>query len=213
MSIGPQAQLITDRNNDVKFWTAEWSWFTSFDSGDFWSIQPLRTHDVVDEEFSPSDRRPDVIIPPGSYTFTTITTGPRPSRSRKIRPGLQFKAGTYYTGRRYTLNTQTAILPSGKFTYELIYEGNWLRLPQANLSIHTLSNRLQYSVSTDFFMKLFVQWNNDSETFSTNFLLNYRYRPGSDLFLVVDNGFDTFSGLQRRNRSVLAKWSYLWNLR
>lgn len=212
MSIGPEAQLITDRDNNVKFWTAEWSWFTSFNTGDFWSIQTVRTHDVVDEAFSPSDRRPDIEIPPGEYTFTTISTGPRPSRSRKLRPGFSLEVGTYYTGKRYTLESETAFLPSGKLTCELDYEGNWLRLPEGNVSIHTLSSRWLYSFTTDFFVKLFVQWNNDKESFSTNFLLNYRYRPGSDIFFVFDHGFDTFDGLSRRNRSLLLKWSYLLNL-
>ena len=212
MSIGPEAQVITDRNNDVKFWVAELSWFTSFNTGDFWSIQVERTHDIVNEEFTPSDRRDDVVVPPGTYTFTTVRTGPRPSRSRKFRPGFSFEAGTYYTGRRYTFESETAFLPSGRLSYELSYEGNWLRLPQGNLSIHTFSNRLLYSFTTDFFVKLFVQWNSDKELVSTNFLLSYRYRPGSDFFLVFDNAYETVSGLDRRNRSVLVKLSYQLNL-
>ena len=212
MSIGPEAQVITDRDNNIKYWSAELSWYTSFNSGDFWFVQADRTHDVVDKAFSPSDRRDDINIPPGKYTFTTIRTGPRPSRSRRFRPGIRFEAGTYYTGKRYTIDSEMVILPSGKLTYELNYEGNWLRLPEGNLGIHALTNRILYSFSTDFFVKMFVQWNNDKELMSTNFLLNYRYRPGSDVFLVVDSGFDTFDGLVRRNRSVLVKWSYLLNL-
>ena len=212
MSIGPEAQILTDRDNNVKFWTAEMSWFTSFNTGDFWSIQSETTHDVVDEAFAPSDRRADIEIPTGEYTFTTISTGPRPSRSRKLRPGFRIEAGTYYTGRRYTFDTESVFLPSGKLSYELSYEGNWIRLPQGNFSIHTLSNRLLYSFTTDFFVKLFVQWNNDSESAGVNFLMNYRYRPGSDVFFVFDHGYDTFDGFSRRNRSVLVKWSYLLNL-
>lgn len=212
MSIGPEAQVITDRDNNVKYWTSEISWFTSFNTGDFWSIQAVRTHDVVDSAFSPSDRRPEIEIPPGEYTFTTISTGNRPSRSRKFRPGIEFEAGTYYTGKRYTLESESAFLPSGRLSGELTYEGNWLRLPQGNVSIHTLSSRFLYSFTTDFFVKLFVQWNSDKETFSSNFLLNYRYRPGSDIFFVFDHGFDTFDGLSRSNRSVLVKWSYLLSL-
>ena len=212
MSIGPEAQVITDRDNNVKYWTAELSWFTSFNTGDFLSMQAVRTHDVVDEAFSPSDRRDDIVIPAGDYTFTSISTGNRPSRARKLRPEFGFEVGTYYTGRRYTFDTELVYLPSGRLSYEMIYEGNWLRLPQGNATIHTVTSRALYSFSTDFFVKLFVQWNNDKETFSTNFLLNYRYRPGSDIFFVFDSGFDTFDGLSRRNRSMLLKWSYLMNL-
>ena len=72
---------------------------------------------------------------------------------------------------------------------------------------------LQYSFSTDFYVKLFAQWNNDKEFVSTNLLLNYRYRPGSDIFIVFDNAYDTALGdLNQRNRSVLVKMSYLLNL-
>ena len=86
---------------------------------------------------------------------------------------------------------------------------NWLRLPQANLNITALSTRILYSFTTDFFVKLFSQWNNDRQSVSTNFLLNWRYRPGSDVFLVFDNGFGTEGSWKRKNRSVLIKWSYL----
>ncbi len=212
MSIGPEFQLFTDRNNKAKYWVGELSWYTLFNSGDAWRIQVKRLYDVVDKPFTPSDRRQDVIIPPGTYKFTTVRTGPRPSGSRRIRPEIQFEAGTYYTGRRYTLETESAFRPSGRLALEVIYEGNWLRLPQANLSIHTLSSRLLYSFTTDFFAKLFVQWNNDDETFAANLLINYPYRPGSDIFLVLDSGYNTAPTLKRRNRTVLLKWSYLFNM-
>ena len=212
MSIGPEAQIFTDQNNNVKYWTAELSTFAIFNTGDYWRFELKRTYDVVDEAFSPSARREDVSIPAGTYTFTSFTTGPRPSRSRKIRPGITFEAGTYYTGRRYTIRSESSFRPSGRLSYEAEYQGDWVRLPQGNFNIHTLSNRLQYSFSTDFFVKLFVQWNNDKEFASANFLLNYRYRPGSDIFLVFDSAYGTEPTLTRRNRSVLLKLSYLLGL-
>ena len=212
MSIGPEFKLFTDRNNKAKYWEAEVSWYTLFNGGDAWSSQITRFYDVVDKPFTPSDRRLDVVIPPGTYKFTTIRTGPRPSGSRRIRPEFRFEAGTYYTGRRYTLETESAFRPSGRIALEVIYEGNWLRLPQDNLSIHTLSSRLLYSFTTDFFVKLFVQWNNDDESAGANLLLNYRYRPGSNIFLVLDSGYNTAPTFTRRNRTALLKWSYLFNM-
>ena len=212
ISMGPEAQVFTDRDNNVKYWTAELSIFAIFNTGDYWRIEMTRTRDVVDETFYPSARRDDVGIPPGTYTFTSFTTGPRPSRARKLRPGITFEAGTYYTGKRYTLRSESSFRPSGRLTFEAQYQGDWIRLPQGNLNIHTLSNRLQYSFSTDFFVKLFVQWNNDKAFASANFLLNYRYRPGSDLFVVFDSAYDTDTGLTRKNRSVLVKLSYLLSL-
>jgi len=213
LSLGPELELFTDRDNNIKYRVFESSNFAIFNTGDMLGLKFFRTYDVVEKTFSPSARHKNVNIPAGTYEFNTISINPRASRSRKFAPELTLEVGEYYTGRRYTLESETAFRPSGRFSYELEYEGNWLHLPNGNLSIHTLSSRILYSFSTDFFVKLFVQWNNDKEFASSNLLLNYRYRPGSDIFIVFDNAYDTaLSDLNQRNRSVLVKISYLLNL-
>jgi len=212
LSIGPEFQMVTDKDNDVKFWQASLSWWTNFNTGDWWRMEVEHTHDVVDEAFEPSRRRDDVAVPVGEYDFTTFTFGPSPSRSRKFRPRVFFEAGTFYTGRRFSLRSEAVYQPTGQLSIETDLNSNWLRLPQANINITALSTRILYSFTTDFFIKLFAQWNNDRESVSTNFLLNWRYRPGSDVFLVIDNGFGTEGSFQRQNRSVLLKWSYLLGL-
>jgi hypothetical protein len=89
---------------------------------------------------------------------------------------------------------------------------NWIRLPEANFNITTLSARVLYSFTTDFFIKLFTQWNNDREKAGINFLLNYRYKPGSDIFVVYDNGFTTADGFQEKNRTLLLKIAHMFRL-
>lgn len=212
LSIGPEFQMVTDRDNNVKNWTAGVSWWTNFNTGDWWRMEFEHTHDVVDEAFEPSRKREDVAIPVGTYDFSTFTFGPSPSRSRKLRPRVFFEAGTFYTGQRYTIRSEAVYQPTGRLSIETDWNSNWIRLPQANLNITAMSTRILYSFTTDFFVKLFAQWNNDRESVSTNFLLNWRYRPGSDVFLVIDNGFGTEGDLHRKSRSVLLKWSYLMGM-
>ena len=211
-SIGPQFQMVTDREDNVKFWRAELSAWTQFNTGDWWRMELQRTHDVVDEAFEPSSRRDDLTIPIGTYDFTTFTVGPSPSRSRKFRPRVFLKVGSFYGGTRYGISAQTAYQPTGRVSIETDLDANWLQLPAGDVNIVAFTTRFIYSFSTDFFVKFFAQWNNDKEIVSTNFLLNYRYRPGSDIFLVIDNGFDTVTDFRKQNRSVLLKWSYLLGL-
>ena len=204
--------MITDRNNNVKFWDLRLSAFPRFNTGDWFRFELTQTHDVVERTFRPSQTRLNIVIPQGIYNFTTFRTGPYPSRSRKLRPEFALEIGTYYTGQRYRLMLQNGFRPSGKLSIETDYEVNLLRLPEGNLNIHVLSNRLIYSFTTDFYLKLFMQWNNDRELASLNFLLNYRFRPGSDIYLVYDQGFDAVSSLDERTRAVLVKVSYLFGL-
>ncbi|MGA1199377.1 MAG: hypothetical protein ACO36I_23010, partial [Candidatus Latescibacterota bacterium] len=141
-----------------------------------------------------------------------FSTGPSTSRSRKDRLSASFEAGGYYTGKRYEISFNNTYRPTGQLALETEYEVNWLRLPQGNATIQTLSNRLIYAFNTEFFVKLFAQWNNDSQQMSANFLVSYRYRPGSDIFLVFDHGFDTQRGVEKQSRAVLLKVSYLLGL-
>ena len=209
ISIGPRTRLFTDRDNNVKFWDTQLSWYTRVKAGDYLKFQATQSHDVVERTFRPSKKRPNVIIPHDTYDFTQFVLGTSPSRSRKFRPAIDFEFGTYYTGKKYAIELETAYRPSSQLSIETDYTINWLHLPQGNFNVQVLSNRLIYSFSTDFYVKLFAQWNNDSQLASMNFLVNYRYRPGSDIYLVYDQGYDTFSGLEERSRALLIKVSYM----
>ena len=60
------------------------------------------------------------------------------------------------------------------------------------------------------FVRGFLQWNSAQELVGGNFLFNYRYLPGSDLFLVYNQVWDTEGGLQQASRSLQLKVSYYW---
>ena len=167
---------------------------------------------VVTRSFRPSSKRPDVAIPPDEYTFTSFRLGPDTANYRKWQLDFDFLVGTYYTGHLYRVTAENAYRPNGRLGIDLIYDGNWIRLPEGNLNIQALSTRLIYSFTTDFFFKIFAQWNSDSESVGANFLLNYRFRPGSDIFFVYDHGFGTAGDLHQASRAVLLKVSYLIGL-
>jgi hypothetical protein len=211
MRIGPEIQVITDQQKVLQFWSTEFDISTQMNSGDRFGLSVKRSYDRVTEPFLPSKRN-DIEIPVGTYHATTFSVGPRTSRARKLIIEGKLEAGTYYIGNLYSMEFQSTFRPSGRFSMETIYEFNWIRLPEGNLNIQTLSSRLLYSFTTDFFLKLFVQWNNDKEFMSANFLLNYRFQPGSDIFFVYDHGFNTAYSLEQTNRAILIKLSYLLGL-
>jgi hypothetical protein len=61
-------------------------------------------------------------------------------------------------------------------------------------------------------LKSFVQYNDDRRAASVNLLLWWVYRPGSDLYVVYDQGWETDipgpEGLRVRNRSLSLKFTY-----
>ena len=205
-------QVIEDDEGEVPFQRFRLDGVLALQTADRFLVRVERTRDVVTRPFRPSRKRPDVAIPPDKYTFTSFRMGPDTASYRKLQLDFDFLVGTYYTGHLYRVTAENAYRPNGRLGIELIYDGNWIRLPEANLNIQALSTRLIYSFTTDFFFKIFAQWNSDSESVGANFLLNYRFRPGSDIFFVYDHGFGTAGDLHQTSRAVLLKVSYLIGL-
>ena len=208
----PNVQVISDKKGAIPYWRARVDGVIAFQSSDRILARVERIRDVVTRAFRPSDKRPEVAILPGEYAFTSFRLGPDTANYRKWNLDLDFQVGTYYTGRLYRITSKNVYRPNGRLGLELIYDGSWIHLPQANLDIQALSARIIYSFTTDFFVKIFAQWNNDSESVGANVLLNYRFRPGSDIFFVYDHGFGTADNFQQTNRAVLLKVSYLIGL-
>jgi hypothetical protein len=85
-------------------------------------------------------------------------------------------------------------------------------LPASSFNVNVLGSRASYSFSTTLFAKLFAQWNSERDVISTNFLLNYIYRPGSDFFLVFNQAYDNSDGKKDRlDSTFVAKMTYWWN--
>ena len=85
-----------------------------------------------------------------------------------------------------------------------VYTGNVLNL------------RVSHSFSANLFLKGFAQYNDDRRTASFNFLVWYIYKPGSDLYVVYNQGWDANVPVPQqylvRNRSLAVKMTY-WRAR
>lgn len=212
VQFGADARALTDRDNNLKNAQASLGvGIENYTSDDF-DLEVNWERDEVTEPFTPSDRNEGIVVPAGTYDLTSVQIGTRSSRNRKVQGEVGFEAGSFYTGTKYTLSLESALKPSGQFNLEWEYESNWLRMPDGNTSVQLFNTRLIYSFTTDFFIKLFAQWNNEDQFASFNVLVSYRYRPGSDVFVVYDQGFGTVDGFEEQNRALLLKWTYLLSL-
>jgi len=70
-----------------------------------------------------------------------------------------------------------------------------------------VSSRVTYTITPMMFVSGLLQYNSSNNTYSTNLRLRWEYLPGSELFVVYNEGRDTarpgFPGLQ--NRALVVK--------
>ncbi|MBC8236022.1 hypothetical protein H8E77_41275 [bacterium] len=133
--------------------------------------------------------------------------------SNKIISGrLSAEFGDFYNGAKRGFSVDANIKPNAHLSIEAMFDFNRIILPQDTFNASIFGSRISYSFSTKLFSKLFAQWNSESDVFSTNLLINYIYRPGSDFYLVVTQNYATEDEtLHHLDTTVIAKMTYWWN--
>ena len=83
---------------------------------------------------------------------------------------------------------------------KMVNSNFWLVSPKVDI---TFSNKL--------FWTTFVQYNEQRQNVNINSRLQWRYQPASDIFLVYTDNYLPGS-LTIKNRAIVLKWTYWWNL-
>ena len=84
-------------------------------------------------------------------------------------------------------------------------------LPSSEFDATLVGGRVAYSFSPRMYARVFAQWSDDIEELMANVLFNWIYRPGSDLYIVVNQTYGTAGGLDLAESTALAKLTYWWS--
>ena len=212
---GPELDLILNTDNELETRTFIWSTFLELETSGWGGFRISRNFENLLEDF---EIREDIIIPRGKYNYTNYNLLLN-AEGDVFNGRVGFNVGDFYNGTRRGFELRLDLRFGGRFSLEPRYEFNRITLPKQGRSDETVSfdtnifgGRVGYSLSTDIFTKLYVQWNSDRNLITANFLLNYIYRPGSDFYFVFNQTYGTdslTSGLM--DTTLVAKVTYWWN--
>jgi len=161
--------------------------------------------------------RENLFIPVGVYrglgTFVWMGTDDSKDISARIMGGY----GHYYTGTRFGISPSIVLKNMGRFRADINFGYNHVQLPDGSFDIRTVGSRIYFFLSTNLFVKAYLQWKDDKKANDgnrialSNILFRWIYRPGSDIYLVYNEGWNFGPlGNQMSNRSVLLKFTYFW---
>ena len=207
---GPEFNLVLNRDGELETSDIRFSNWFELEAGGRFQFEIRRTSEHLDEDFEVQD---DVIIPIGEYDFTFARAGMQTDESKMLAGEFDVTFGEFFNGDRRGFDIGLTFKPSGRFALESQYQFNRVDLPgEKPFNVNVFGGRFVYSFSTQLFAKLFAQWNSDDDVVSTNFLLNYIYRPGSDFFLVFNQNYNSNGGSVNLEESTLVgKLTYWWN--
>ena len=138
--------------------------------------------------------------------------------------GVSSRYGGYYAnGTRLNLTADLGYRFQPYVSLAASASYNDIRLPQpwGRTTFWLVGPRFDLTLTNTLYLTTFVQYNEQQKNMNINARVQWRYKPASDFFLVyTDNylpnsaqiGQDVPGFLSIKNRALVLKWTYWWNL-
>ncbi len=168
---------------------------------------------------------PEVGVPPGGYDMIQWLALWEGSPGRAVSGEVFSEFGDYFDGQFVSVNAELVARFSSRVRAALGAGRNDIDLPARaagelgpaapaqpaqEFLTHLLSARVSFTVSTKMFFDALLQYNTEVDDITSNLRFNWKYRPGSDIYVVLNERRDTEddpSGVI--DRSFTVKWTYL----
>jgi hypothetical protein len=170
-----------------------------FENSDRFNFSFTDTYDFLKQPFAIA---PGIVIPVGGYDFHNTRVGYNFGSQRRLSGNVSIEHGTFYDGTKTTLSVggggggpfgvgRVEVTP--QISLEPGLSLNWVDLPQGSFNTTLVTTRTTYTVTPLMFVSALVQYNSSNSTLSTNVRLRWEYQPGSELFVVYNEGRDTLT--------------------
>ncbi|MGE0446884.1 MAG: DUF5916 domain-containing protein [Vicinamibacterales bacterium] len=181
-----------------------------FQNGDRFAFGGTNTYEDIPRPFAIAT---GVSIPTGGYTYNVFRVGYTLARQHKVAGALLLELGTLYGGDRTALSfTRGRLNLSTRLSVEPSITVNRVTLEQGAFTNTLIGARITETVTPRLFISALVQYNSGTTSLANNVRLRWEYQPGSELFVVYNDGRDTrvngFPDLL--NRSVIVKVNKLF---
>jgi hypothetical protein len=128
--------------------------------------------------------------------------------------GFSSRYGGYYAnGTRLNISTELGyrFQPYGSISVTTSYNDIRLPAPWNQTTFWLIGPRLDVTLTNKLFFTTFAQYNEQQKNVNLNTRFQWRYKPASDLFIVYTDNYlpELF---KVKNRSLVLKFTYWWNL-
>jgi len=175
-----------------------------FHNSDLASLDYTHDYEVLPAAFTIS---PGVVVPAGPYTSDKVKGSYTLGQQRKLSGTATASWGTFYEGHRVEATYSGRMGFSPRFAVEPGLTLNWVNLPFGDFTAKLASARFIFTPNPRLSVSGLVQVNAAADTLSSSLRLRWEYTPGSEMFLVYSDGYDTSAAtpIGLLNRSLAFK--------
>lgn len=159
----------------------------------------------------PADGKP---LPMGTYQYTNYNLMYFSDMRKLFSYRLGLFAGEYYNGTVQGWGLGISWRNQPHLNIDINCQLNEIKLPYpyGSAKLLLVAPKIEYNFNTKLFWTSFIQYNTQSNNFNINSRLQYRYRPMSDFYLVYTDNYFTDPLFKNKNRALIFKFSYWFNL-
>jgi|694.fasta_scaffold72041_1 hypothetical protein len=153
-------------------------------------------------------------LPAGFYSFNQFEFKYNSDMRKLFGISGMFTVGQFYNGTVTGGSIGLSWRSQPHFNVSVRAEMNKIELPKpyGNTNLILISPKVEWNFSTQLFWTTFMQYNTQQNNFNINSRLQYRFKPMSDFFLVYTDNYFTDPMLKNKNRALIFKFSYWFNL-
>jgi hypothetical protein len=196
---------ITDQQNTLETRTFKPSFTTLFENSSRLEFAHNAHFERLDEPFF---IRPGQSIPVGDYHFDEYSASFSGDQSRVFSGNAGITTGGFFDGDKDSYNLGFLLQPGYRFSSQVSWRYDDVRLPSGDFTTNLVTTRLRYSFATTMFLNALIQYNSTIREFSSNIRFNWIYKPLSDFFLVYNERRSSTGEV--RERALIAKLTYLF---
>ena len=186
----------------------DWHWPVTFQNSTFIEIGTNPNIEVIDDRFTINSRR-NIYVNPGRYEFKEHFILANTNSAAPFSMNLRAGTGDFYDGYRRSYTLGGTFRLNEHFNVSLSDQINDIELGSGSYVTHLLTTRFNVYFTTKMFVNGLVQYNTDTNQWSSNVRLDIIHRPLSDIYLVYNERRDSRSG-DLISRAVIAKMTYLF---
>ena len=187
---------------------------TEFENTDRFGVDVQQSYELLVQPFAIA---PDVTIPVGAYDFQDVFVSYSMGAQRRVSGNLSFQRGEFFGGHITAVGFGGGfgggrVEVTRQFSIEPSLSINRIDLPQGDFTATLVQSRVTYTLTPRMFVGGLLQYNNSTDSFSTNVRLRWEYQPGSELFVVYNDQRDTsLRGTPfLENRAFIVKFTRLF---
>ena len=205
-----QNQLITRFGGGLQDWQVGPAVSHEWNSGESLTVFYQRGFTRLDEGFDIGD---DVPVPPGDYDTDFYGWFASTSQNRPVVLNSTAFFQNIYDGRVTTISGDVSLNPTANLALTVGFTHNKVSVPAGELAADLARVRLGYAFSTKVTFNALVQYNDQDDELTANLRFNFIHRPGSDLFIVINEERGSAASIWDVNtRAAVVKLTYLARL-